>query len=63
MAAYGKRLQRFFHETKIELKKVNWPTKRELTVFTSIVLVVIIIFGIFFWIIDAGLTAVLKLLI
>ncbi|MDO9536659.1 MAG: preprotein translocase subunit SecE [Bacillota bacterium] len=63
MAAYGKRLQRFFHDVKIELKKVNWPSRRELMVFSSIVIIVIVVFGVFFWILDAGFTAVLKILI
>ncbi len=63
MTSYGNRLQRFLHDIKIELKKVNWPTKRELTVFTGIVLIVILIVGIFFWILDTGLTAILQLII
>ncbi len=63
MASYGKRLQRFMHDIKIELKKVNWPTRRELAVFTGIVLIVILIVGIFFWVLDTGFTAILKLII
>jgi len=63
MAAFGKKIQRFFHDTKIELKKVNWPSRRELTVFSGIVIIVIVVFGIFFWILDTGFTAALKLLI
>lgn len=63
MTSYVNRLQRFLHDIKIELKKVNWPTKRELTVFTGIVLIVILIVGIFFWILDTGLTAILQLII
>jgi|LSQX01.1.fsa_nt_gb preprotein translocase subunit SecE len=63
MGSFWKKTQRFFHDIRIELKKVNWPTKRELLVFTSVVIVVILIIGIFFWIIDTGLTALLKLII
>lgn len=56
-----KRVQRFFHDIRIELKKVNWPARRELTVFTTVVIVVIVFVGIFFWILDTGFTAALKL--
>lgn len=61
--SYVKKVQRFFHDVRIELKKVNWPSRRELTVFTGIVIVVIVIIGIFFWVLDSGFTAVLRLII
>ncbi|MGI5876712.1 MAG: preprotein translocase subunit SecE [Dethiobacteria bacterium] len=58
-----KKIRRFFHEVRIELKKVNWPSRRELTVFTAVVIVVILIIGAFFWVLDTGFTAALKLII
>ncbi len=58
-----KRIQRFFHDLRIELKKVNWPAKRELTVFTSVVIVVILSVGVFFWLLDSGFTEALKLIV
>ncbi|RJX23952.1 MAG: preprotein translocase subunit SecE [Dethiobacter sp.] len=63
MESYGKKVQRFLHDIRIELKKVNWPTKREMLVFTSIVISAIIVVGIFFWFLDTGFTALLKLII
>ncbi|HHT47073.1 MAG TPA: preprotein translocase subunit SecE [Firmicutes bacterium] len=61
--SYVKKMQRFFHDVRIELKKVNWPSRRELIVFTGVVIAVILIIGIFFWILDSGFTAILRLLI
>ncbi|MGI6327538.1 MAG: preprotein translocase subunit SecE [Dethiobacteria bacterium] len=61
--SYVKKVQRFFHEVRIELKKVNWPSRRELLLFTGIVIIVILIIGVFFWILDSGLTAILRLII
>ncbi len=58
-----KRLKRFFHDIRIELKKVNWPNRRELATFTGIVLVVILVIGAFFWVLDSGLTGVLRIII
>jgi len=57
------KIARFFHEVKVELKKVNWPTKRELSLYTGIVLVVILVVGTFFYFLDTGFTAALKLII
>jgi preprotein translocase subunit SecE len=56
-------MQRYWHDIVIELKKVNWPTRRELTVFTGVVLIAIIIIGIFFWVLDTGFTAGLRIII
>lgn len=63
MSSFWKKIQRFLHEVRVELKKVHWPTKRELSVFTSIVIVVIVAVGVFFWILDTGFTAALKLVL
>ena len=63
MIPYVKKVQRYLHEIRIELKKVNWPSKRELGVFTGVVLFAILVIGVFFWIWDSGLTAGLQLLI
>jgi len=56
-------MQRYWHDIAIEIKKVNWPTRRELTVFTGVVLIAIIIIGIFFWVLDTGFTAGLRIII
>ncbi len=40
-------IQRFFRETTGELRKVNWPTRREATKLTQVVIVVMILFAIF----------------
>ena len=58
-----KRIGKFLHEVRVELKKVNWPTKREFSVFTSIVLSAVIVIGIFFWILDSAFLAILQLVI
>lgn len=63
MVPYLKRAQRYLHDIRIELKKVNWPSRRELAVFTGVVLIAIIVIGIFFWIFDTGFTAGLRMII
>ncbi len=47
-----RKLRQFFREAKTELKKVKWPTRKELVASTAVVLVLVIIMAIFFWIVD-----------
>ncbi len=63
MVPYYKKIQRYVHEIKVEMKKVNWPSRRDLSVFTGVVLLAILVIGIFFWILDTGFTAALRLII
>ncbi len=58
-----KRLGKFIGEVRGELKKVNWPTRREFSVFTGIVLSVVLVIGVFFWLLDTVFLAILQLVI
>jgi preprotein translocase subunit SecE len=43
-------------ETRIELRKVVWPTRQETIKTTGFVLIAVIIVAIFLWIVDAFFT-------
>lgn len=58
-----KALTKHFKDVRHELKKVHWPSRRELTVFTSMVLMAIFFIGLFFWILDTGFTGMLRLIL
>lgn len=60
---FFKKMLKFLQEVKVEMKKVNWPTKREFGLFTGIVLSAVVVIGIFFWILDSIFIAVLQLVI
>ena len=45
---------------KLELKKVVWPTKKETTSYTAVVIVTCAIFALGFWLIDTGVLATLR---
>ena len=60
---FFKRLGKFLHEVRIELKKVNWPTKREFSLFTGIVISVVLVVGVFFWLLDTAFLSILQLVI
>ena len=54
---------KFFREVNSELRKVTWPSKKELANYTLIVVVTIIIFAAIIGLIDLGLGKLLDLII
>ena len=52
----GDRFLHFLRETRIELRKVVWPTREETSKTTGIILIAVVIVAIFLWIIDAFFT-------
>lgn len=58
-----KKVNKHFKEVRVEMKKVHWPTRKEMLVYTYIVLGSIFSVGIFFWILDTGFNALLQLII
>ncbi len=58
----GNRLAIFAKETKIELRKVVWPTRNETVKTTGMIMVAVIIVAIFLWIVDAFFSWIVQLL-
>ena len=56
---------RYFRELRSELKKVVWPTPKQVVKNTLIVLACVLIVGVFIWIFDfvatEGINALIKL--
>ncbi|NLN07717.1 MAG: preprotein translocase subunit SecE [Firmicutes bacterium] len=63
MAANLKGLSKYFKDVRQELRKVHWPNRKELGLFTSMVLAAIIVVGAFFWLLDTGFTGFLRLIL
>lgn len=57
------KLVKYLHEVRLELKKVQWPSKREFFVYTGVVVFVVLLFGVLFWGLDTVFLAVLRLVI
>jgi preprotein translocase subunit SecE len=51
----GKRLWRFIQGSRVEIRKVVWPTKQETTQTAIAVFVFALVMAIFFWALDSGL--------
>jgi len=55
MSAQGQRLWHFIQGSRVEIRKVVWPTKQETTQTAIAVLVFTLIMAVFFWLLDSGL--------
>ena len=53
-------IKEYFKGVKLEMKKVVWPTKKELGSFTAVVLATCAAFALVFWAVDTGVLAAIK---
>ncbi|MBS3886683.1 MAG: preprotein translocase subunit SecE [Dethiobacter sp.] len=63
MSENVKVLTKHLKDVRQELRKVHWPNRRELSLFTSMVLMAIFFIGVFFWILDSGFAGVLRIIL
>lgn len=49
----------FLSETKVELKKVTWPTKQELIANTIVVLIAVVLCAALIWVVDTFFSVLL----
>lgn len=57
---YVAKAGQFLREAKVELKKVKWPTRKELLATTAVVIVLVILISFFLGLVDFGLIKVIK---
>lgn len=51
----------FFQSSVQELKKVRWPNREEMLSYTAVVLFTVILFTIFFFVVDLGIDKLINL--
>ncbi len=56
-----KKVVEFLKESQEELKKVSWPSRREVSRFTFVTIVTVAIMAIFMWAVDSALMQIVKL--
>ncbi len=61
-SAQGREFWQFVQGSRVELRKVVWPTRQETMQTTLVVVVAIIVLGIFFWLLDMSLGAITRAL-
>jgi preprotein translocase subunit SecE len=56
-----KRSSNFFKGVKAELKKVNWPNRKDMVAYTTVVVVMCTVMAAFLWAVDSLFTTGLNL--
>ena len=57
---YLSKVRQFLKESRMELKKVKWPTRKELLVSTSVVIILTLFVAFFLGVVDFGLIKIIK---
>jgi len=57
-----KKYIQFVQESRDELRKVTWPDRDEVTSFTVVVVITVILISLFLWLVDTSLMSLIKLL-
>ncbi len=57
---YVRKAGQFLREAKMELKKVKWPTRKELLASTAVVIVLVLFCALFLGLVDFGLIKLIK---
>lgn len=58
-----RRTGEFFGDVMSELKKVRWPNRKELTTYSVVVLVTVVLLAVFFFVIDLGISRLIDLIL
>lgn len=59
----GVSITTFLSETKVELKKVTWPTKQELIANTIVVIIAVVLCAALIWIIDSIFSMLFRIIL
>jgi len=54
------RIRLFLSEVRNELKRVTWPTRREVYATTIVVILVSLFFGLYLWLLDIGMDRIVR---
>ncbi len=63
MAGVVKRTGRFLRDVVFELKRVSWPTRKELTRYTVVVIVTVVFIALFLSIVDLGISELVRMIL
>ncbi|WP_100374430.1 preprotein translocase subunit SecE [Bacillus sp. FJAT-45037] len=63
MASGERNIGRFLKDVVQEMKRVSWPTRKELTRYTWIVLGTVAFITVFFAIVDYGISSIVRVLL
>jgi len=60
IAGFGGRIRRFYRESKSELKKVTWISRKQLISHTGVVIAAVFLISVFIWLVDSVFSLVIN---
>lgn len=54
------KITNFLSEVGSEMRKTSWPKSKELTKYTVVVIITVVFFGLYFLLIDSGVSELLR---
>lgn len=60
IAKFTSKAGQFLREARVELRKVKWPTRKELIASTAVVIVLTLVIAFFLGLVDFGLIKIIK---
>ncbi|MCL7749103.1 MULTISPECIES: preprotein translocase subunit SecE [Halalkalibacter] len=63
MAGGERGVGKFFRDVVQEMKRVSWPTRKELTRYTWVVLGTVAFISVFFFVVDYGISELVRILL
>lgn len=58
----GRNSWNFFKEARMEVRKIVWPTRKETSQTTLLILAGVVVVGVFLWLLDMGLLALVQMM-
>ena len=60
---FVRRVQQFFREVAAEFRRVNWPSRAEVTRSTVVVLAVVVLLALYLGAVDVGLARIVEVIL
>ena len=58
-----RKVREFFHDVLVEFRRVSWPSRREVTGSTSVVIVMVVVLAAVLAVVDHALTWIVRLVL
>jgi preprotein translocase subunit SecE len=53
--SWPERIKSFYSDVRTEMKKVTWPSLKEVQATTTVVIITVFLFALFFWVVDLAI--------
>jgi len=60
MRSWPERIRTFYHDVRTEMKKVTSPSLKEVQATTTVVIITVFLFALYFWAVDLAITNSLE---